>query len=68
MVPVVLLVHLDAPWSAICEVWLHEVDQAGSWWTRSGPGAQAGPWCWVVDKERSGPLAPWSTENHFPDV
>ena len=43
MVPVVRLVHLDPPWSAISGVWLHEVDQAGSRWTRSGPGARAEP-------------------------
>ena len=66
MVPVVPLVHLDPPWSAISGVWLHEVDQAGSRWTRSGPGAPAGPWCRVVDQRRSGP--PWSTKKHFPDA
>ena len=66
MVPVVPLVHLDPPWSAISGVWLHKVDQAGSRWTRSGPGAPAGPWCLVVDQGCSGP--PWSTQKHFPDV
>ena len=66
MVPVVPLVHLDPPWSAISGVWLHEVDQARSRWTRSGPGALAGPWCWVVDQGCSGP--PWSTKKHFPDI
>ena len=45
MVLVVLLVHLNSPWSAISGVWLHEVDKAGLRWTRSGPAAQAGPWC-----------------------
>ena len=57
--PVVLLVHLDPPWSAISGGWLHKVDQVGSRWTRSEPGAPAGPWCWVVDQWCSGPL--WST-------
>ena len=66
MVPVVPLVHLDPPWTAISGVWLHEVVQAGSRWSRGGPGAPAGPWCWVVDQERSGPL--WSTKKLFPDV
>ena len=63
MVPVVPLVHLDPPLSAISGMWLHKVDQAGSRWTRSGPGAPAGPWCWVVDQGRSGP--PWSTKKNF---
>ena len=66
MVPVVLLVHLDPPWTAISRVWLHEVDQAGSRWSTGGPGAQAGPWCWVVDQERSGPL--WSIKKLFADA
>ena len=66
MVPLVPLVQLDPPWSAISRVWLHKVDQAGSRWTRSGPGARAGPWCWVVDQGCSGP--PWSTKKHFPNV
>ena len=65
MVLVVLLVHHNPPWSTISGVWLHEVNQAGSRWTRSRPGARAGPWCWVVDQERSGP--PWSAQKHFPD-
>ena len=66
MVSVVLLVHLDPPWSAISGVWLHKVDQAGSRWTRSGPGALAGPWCWVVDQWCSG--LQWSTKKPFPDT
>src|ERR1700761_932508 len=66
MVPVVPLVHLDPPWTAISRVWLHEVDQARSRWSRGGLGALAGPWCWVVDQEHSGP--PWSTKKLFPDV
>src|ERR1700760_2390120 len=65
MVPVIPLVHLDPSWTAISGVWLHEVVQAGSRWSRGGPGAPAGPWCWVVDQERSGP--PWSTKKLFPD-
>ena len=66
MVPVVPLVHLDPPWTAISGVWLHEVVQAGSRWSRGGPGAPAGPWCWVLDQEHSGPL--WSTKTLFPDA
>src|ERR1700760_4898753 len=66
MVPVIPLVHLDPPWTAISGVWLHEVVQAGSRWSRGGPGAPTGPWCWVVDQERPGP--PWSTKKLFPDV
>ena len=66
MVPMVLLVLLDPPWSAISGVWLHEVDQAESRWTRSGPGTRAGPWCCVVDQGCSEPVL--STKKHFPDV
>ena len=54
MVPAVLLVHLYPPWAVISGVWLHEVDQAGSRWTRSGPGVPAGPWCWVVASAKTG--------------
>ena len=66
MVPLVPMVHLDSPWSAISGVWLHKVDQAGPRWPRSGPGELAEPWSWVLNQERSGP--PWLSKKHFPDA
>ena len=66
MVSLVSLVHLDPSWSAISRVWLHDMDQVGSWCSGSGLGVQAGPWCWVLALERLGP--PWSTKKLFPNA
>jgi len=61
MVPLVLLVHPDPPWSPFlvkCQkVWIRM--------DRSGPGGPRGPLPPLVDQERSGP--PWTTLRHFPD-
>jgi len=62
MLPLVLLIHPDPPWSTFSvkfeKVWIR-VDQ-------SGPGGPQGPQPPLVDQERSGP--PWTTLQHFPDV
>jgi len=62
MVPLVLLVHPDPPWSTSSvrfqKVWIRM--------DRSGPGAPRGPQPPLVDQERSGP--PLSTLQHFPDA
>ena len=62
MVPVVLLVHPDPPWSTFSvkfqKVWIR-ID-------RSGPGGPRGPQPPLVDQERSGP--PWTTLRHFPNA
>ena len=62
MVPLVLLVHLDPPWSTFSvkfeKVWIRM-----DW---SGPGGPWGPQPPLLDQERSGP--PWTTLRHFPDV
>jgi len=59
MVPLVLLVHLDPPWSTFSvkfqKVWIRK--------DRSGPGGPQGPQPPLVDQERSGP--PWTTLRHF---
>ena len=65
MVPLVPLVHLDPPWTAIFGVWLHEVVQAGSRWSRGGPETPAGP---CIRKkvlvDQGGPERSWSTTQH----
>ena len=62
MVPLVLLVHPNPPWSTFSvkfeKVWIR-VDQSGS-------GVPRGPRLPFVDEEHSGPL--WTTLRHFPDV
>jgi len=62
MVPLVLLVHPDPPWSTFLvkfqKVWIRM-----DW---SGPGGPWGPQPTLVDQERSGP--PWTTLRHFPDA
>jgi len=61
MVPLVLLVHPDPPWSTfsvkVQKVWIRM--------DRSGPGGPRGPQPPLVGQERSGP--PWTTLRHFPD-
>jgi len=61
MVPLVLLVHPELPWSTFL------VKLQNVWITmdRSGPGGPRGPQPPLVDQERSGP--PWTTLRHFPD-
>jgi len=62
MVPLVVLIHPDPPWSTFSlkfeKVWIR-ADQ-------SGPGGPRGPQPLLVDQERSGP--PWTTLRHFLDV
>jgi len=61
MVPLVLLVHPDPPWSTF-SVKFQKV------WIRMdciGPGGPRGPQEPLVDQERSGP--PWTMLRHFPD-
>jgi len=62
MVPLVLLVHIDPPWSTFSvkfeKVWIRM--------DRSGPGGPRGPQPPLVDQERSGP--PWTTLRHFPEA
>jgi len=62
MVPQVVLVHPDPPWSTFSvkfeKVWIRM--------HRSGPGRPRGPRPPLVDQERSGPL--WTTLRHFPDA
>jgi len=62
MVPLVLLVHPDPPWSTFLvkfqKVWIRM--------DRSGPGGPGGPQPPLVDQERSGPL--WIMLRHFPDA
>ena len=62
IVPLVLLVHRDPPWSTFSvkfqKVWIR-MDQ-------SGPCGPQGPQPPLVDQERSGP--PWTTLRHFPDA
>jgi len=62
MVPLVLPVHPDPPWSTFSakfqKVWIRM--------DRSGPGGPRGPQPPLVDQERSGP--PWTTLRHFPDA
>jgi len=62
MVPLVLLVHPDPPWSTFLvkfqKVWIRM--------DRSGPGGPRGPQPLLVDQERSEP--PWTTLRHFPDA
>ena len=62
MVPLVLLVHPDPPWSTFSvkfqKGWIR-MDQ-------SGPGGPRGPQPLLVDQERSGP--PWTMLRHFPDA
>ena len=62
MVPLVLLVHPDPPWSTFSvkfqKVWIRM--------DRSGPGGPRGPEPPLVDQECSGP--PWTTLRHFPDA
>jgi len=62
MVPLVLLVHADPPWSTFSvkfqKVWIGM--------DRSGPGGPQGPQPPLVDQERSG--LPWTTLRHFPDA
>jgi len=61
MVPLVLLVHPDPPWSTSLvrfqKVWIRM--------DRSGPGGPRGPQPPLVDQERSGLL--WTMLRHFPD-
>jgi len=61
MVPLVLLVHPDPPWSTFSpkfhKVWIR-MDQ-------SEPGGPQGPQPPLVDQECSGP--PWTPLRHFPD-
>jgi len=61
MVPLVLLVHPDPPWSTFSvkfqKVWIRM--------DRSGPGGPQGSQPPLVDQERSGP--PWTRLRHFPD-
>jgi len=61
MVPLVLLLHPDPPWSTFSvkfeKVWIR-ADQ-------SGPGGPRGPQPPLWDQERSGPA--WTTLRHFPD-
>ena len=62
MIPLVLLVHPDPPWSTFSvkfqKVWIRM--------DRSGPGGPRGPQPPLVDQERSGP--PWTMLRHFPDA
>ena len=62
MVPLVLLVHPDPPWSTFSvkfqKVWIRM--------DRSEPGGPQGPQPPLLDQERSGPL--WTTLRHFPDA
>jgi len=62
MVPLVLLVHPDPPWSTFSvnfqKVWIRA--------DRCGPGGPRGPQPPLVDQERSGP--PWTTLRHFPNT
>jgi len=62
MVPLVLLVHPDPPWSTFSvkfqKVWIRM--------DRSGPGGLWRPQPPLVDQERSGP--PWTMLRHFPDA
>jgi len=62
MVPLVLLVHPEPPWSTLSvkfeKLWIR-ADQ-------SGPGGPQGPQPPLVDQGRSGP--PWTTLRHFPDA
>jgi len=62
MVPLVLLVHPEPPWSIFSlkfeQVWIRM--------DRSGAGGPRGPQPPLVDQERSG--TPWTTLRHFPDA
>jgi len=62
MVPLVLLVNPDRPWSTFSvkfqNVWISM--------HRSGPDGPRGPQPPLVDHEHSGP--PWTTLGHFPDA
>ena len=62
MVPLVLLVHPDPPWST----YLLKFEKVWIRMDRSGSGGPRGPRPPLVDQERSGP--PWTTLRHFPDA
>ena len=62
MVPLVLLVHPDPPWSTFSV----KFQKVSIRMDRSGPGGPRGPQPPLVDQERSGP--PWTMLRHFPDA
>jgi len=62
MVPLVLLIHPDPPWSTF-SVKFEKVSIRAD---QSGPGGPREPQPPLVDQERSGP--PWTTVRHFPDA